>query len=122
MSFGVRITGGPGAVRSHLYSWDDTAVVPPVRQGKRIKPENGVSCSGTRNVFRNHRFRVKNGRANHDFPGSTPVSGVVFGVPPKKRVGGTPTRTRETRVLPSKRASCGEDYVFAREGISMRLP
>ena len=33
----------------------------------------------------------------------------------KKRVGGTPTRTRETRVLPSKSASCGGDYVVARE-------
>ena len=61
------------------------------------------------------RKRIKNERANHGFPGNIPVSGVVFGVPPKKRVGGTPTRTRETRVLPSKRASCGEDNVFAME-------
>jgi len=66
--------------------------------------------------------RMKNGQANHSFPGSTPVPGVVFGVPPKNRVGGTPTRTRGTRVLPGKSASRGGDHVFAREGSSMRLP
>ena len=65
---------------------------------------------------------MKDGRAYHNFPGSIPVPGVVFGVPPKKHVGGTPTRTRGTRVLPSKSASCGGDYVFAREEISMGLP
>jgi len=37
--------------------------------------------------------------SNRSVPGSIPVPGVVFGVPPKNRLGETPTRTRETRVL-----------------------
>src|SRR5450759_3695680 len=33
--------------------------------------------------------------------------------PPENRVGGTPTRTRGTRMLPSKRASRGGCYVLS---------
>ena len=54
---------------------------------KRSEEKNGISHAKAR-------------RARRIFPGSTPVPGVVFGVPPKNRskihpVGGTPTSTRE---------------------------